>query len=57
MNDLLDLLNPQQQQAVAAPAGPTLVWRDLAPANARADLPDRLPDRGSERAGLPHPGG
>ena len=25
MNDLLDLLNPQQQQAVAAPAGPTLV--------------------------------
>ena len=25
MNDLLDLLNPQQQQAVAAPPGPTLV--------------------------------
>jgi len=25
MNDLLDLLNPQQQQAVATPAGPTLV--------------------------------
>ncbi len=25
MNDLLDLLNPQQQQAVAATAGPTLV--------------------------------
>ena len=25
MNDLLEVLNPQQQQAVAAPAGPTLV--------------------------------
>jgi len=25
MDELLDLLNPQQQQAVAAPAGPTLV--------------------------------
>ena len=25
MNDLLDLLNPQQQQAVATPPGPTLI--------------------------------